>query len=74
MGFCASLTLKGHPESLQGLHATTIFAIVFIDGEAGEHVNITYQYDKDNMYYFLKSPFSPISQIPNRGSHTPLYE
>ena len=47
-------------------------ALVFIDGKAGEHVNITSWYDKDNMYYFLKSPFSPYLKFQTRV-HTLSY-
>ena len=71
-GLCLYTTLN-KKQILFYLRAATIFSFVFIDDDAGKHVNITYWYDKDNMYYFLKSTFFLISQIPNRGSHTCLY-
>ena len=57
------------------LHApASICALVFIDGEAGEQMNITYRYDKDNMHYFLKPPFSPYLKFQTGvHTHTPLY-
>ena len=54
------------------LHATAFCAIVFIDGETGEHVNTTYWCGKDNMYYFLKPPISPYLKFQT-GVHTPIY-
>ena len=55
------------------LHApASICALVFIDGEAGEHVNTTYWCGKDNMYYFLKPPISPYLKFQT-GVHTPHY-